>query len=252
MVLVLNFLNALGTDGSFQNDQSENSVLSAIGKGIVPAFAPMGLDEENWPAAVGIFTGVLAKEVVVGTLDALYSQMAQTENIANGDRTPKPAEFNLRLVAIEAFQSISDNLKDITDALTDPLGLDIGDVSNIENAAEQQEVVAGTFRVMRARFDGQAGAFAYLLFILLYFPCVAAIAAIYRETGGWAIFVAGWTTGIAYMSAAIFYQLATFSQHPVYSATWITGLSLVFASVVLGLRFWGRSNRPYGKAYAGT
>ena len=252
MVLVLNFLNALGTDGSFQNDQSENSVLSAIGKGIVPAFAPMGLDEENWPAAVGIFTGVLAKEVVVGTLDALYSQMAQTENIANGDRTPKPAEFNLRLVAIEAFQSISDNLKDITDALTDPLGLDIGDVSNIENAAEQQEVVAGTFRVMRARFDGQAGAFAYLLFILLYFPCVAAIAAIYRETGGWAIFVAGWTTGIAYMSAAIFYQSATFSQHPVYSATWITGLSLAFASVVLGLRFWGRSNRPYGKAYAGT
>ncbi len=252
MVLVLNFLNTLGTDGSFQNDQSENTVLSAIGKGIVPAFAPMGLNEENWPAAVGIFTGVLAKEVVVGTLDALYSKMAQTENTENRYPTPKPAEFDLRLVAIEALQTIPDNLKDIADALTDPLGLDIGDVSNIENAAEQQKVVAGTFRVMQARFDGQAGAFAYLLFILLYFPCVAAVAAIYRETGGWAIFVAGWTTGIAYMSAAIFYQLATFSRHPVYSATWITGLLLAFASVVLVLRLWGRSNRPYGKAYAGT
>ena len=252
MVLVLNFLNTLGTDGSFENSESENSVLSAIGKSIVPAFAPMGLDEKNWPAAVGIFTGVLAKEVVVGTLDALYSQMAKNGNMENRDQTPKPAEFDLRLVAIEALQSIPVNLKGIADAVTDPLGLDIGDVSNIENAAEQQDVVTGTYRVMRARFDGQAGAFAYLLFILLYFPCVAAIAAIYRETGGWAIFVAGWTTGVAYMSAAIFYQAATFSQHPVYSASWIMGLLLAFASVVLGLKLWGRANRPYGKAYAGT
>ena len=31
---------------------------------------PMGIDEDNWPATVGIFTGFFAKEVVVGTLDA--------------------------------------------------------------------------------------------------------------------------------------------------------------------------------------
>ena len=48
-------------------------MLSEIGRTITPAFAPMGIREDNWQATVGIFTGIFAKEVVVGTLDALYS-----------------------------------------------------------------------------------------------------------------------------------------------------------------------------------
>jgi ferrous iron transport protein B len=80
MVLVLNFLNALGTDGSFGQENSDKSVLSEIGRSLTPAFKPMGISNDNWPATVGIFTGVLAKEAVVGTLNALYGQMA-TANI---------------------------------------------------------------------------------------------------------------------------------------------------------------------------
>jgi Fe2+ transport system protein B len=30
----------------------------------------MGIEQDNWPATVGIITGILAKEVVVGTLDS--------------------------------------------------------------------------------------------------------------------------------------------------------------------------------------
>ena len=40
----------------------------------------MGIDEENWPATVGIFTGILAKETVVGTLDALYTNLARDDS----------------------------------------------------------------------------------------------------------------------------------------------------------------------------
>lgn len=75
LVAVLCFLNSLGTDGTFGNEDSDKSVLSQIGKTIVPVFKPMGIQEENWPAAVGVFTGILAKEAVVGTLDSLYSSM---------------------------------------------------------------------------------------------------------------------------------------------------------------------------------
>ncbi|WP_289169115.1 Fe(2+) transporter permease subunit FeoB, partial [uncultured Parasutterella sp.] len=75
LVAVLCFLNSLGTDGTFGNEDSDKSVLSQIGKSIVPVFKPMGIQEENWPAAVGVFTGILAKEAVVGTLDSLYSSM---------------------------------------------------------------------------------------------------------------------------------------------------------------------------------
>jgi Fe2+ transport system protein B len=39
-----------------------------------PLFAPMGIEQDNWPAVLGIVSGVLAKEVIVGTLDAVYGR----------------------------------------------------------------------------------------------------------------------------------------------------------------------------------
>ena len=52
-------------------------------------------------------------------------------------------------------------------------------------------------------------AYAYLLFILLYFPCIATIAAIKNETGSWrwALFAACYTTVVAWMVSAAFYQI---------------------------------------------
>ena len=73
VVIALSFLNSIGVDGSFGNEDSEASFLSVIGKKVTPVFEPLGLKEENWAATVGLFTGLFAKEAVVGTLDALYS-----------------------------------------------------------------------------------------------------------------------------------------------------------------------------------
>ncbi|KAF3977106.1 MAG: Fe(2+) transporter permease subunit FeoB [Methylococcales symbiont of Iophon sp. n. MRB-2018] len=236
MVLVLNFLNSWGVDGSFGQENSQTSVLSEIGRSLTPAFKPMGIEKDNWPATVGIFTGVLAKEAVVGTLDALYSQMATVE----GDKEEQV--FSLSAALLEAFATIPENITAVAGNLLDPLGLNIGDVSSLDMAAADQDVDTGTFSAMKASFDGQAGAFAYLLFILLYAPCVAATTAIYRETNAsWALFVLFWTTGLAYMSATIFYQVATFSQHPAYSTQWIVGLIIAFIVVLFALWCYGKS-----------
>jgi len=237
MVLVLNFLNALGTDGSFGQENSNKSVLSEIGRGLTPAFKPMGIEKDNWPATVGIFTGVLAKEAVVGTLDALYSQMAAT-----GSSAVDKAPFNLEQALIDACLTVPKNLQDVADNLLDPLGLNIGTVGDMAEAASEQEVNTGTFAAMQQSFDGKSGAFAYLLFILLYAPCVAATAAIYRETNiNWTVFVVFWTTGIAYMTATIFYQVMTYSLHPDYSLVWIAGLIIAFSAVLLGLWLLGKN-----------
>jgi ferrous iron transport protein B len=97
---------------------------------------------------------------------------------------------------------------------------------------------------MNSRFDGQAGAFAYLLFVLLYFPCVATIGAIKREAGRpWAIFVAAWTTTVAYITAVSFYQVATYSVHPTTSAAWLLGLWGGFTLLIFLLRRWGQRER---------
>ncbi len=236
MVLVLNFLNALGTDGSFGQENSNKSVLSEIGRSLTPAFKPMGIEKDNWPATVGIFTGVLAKEAVVGTLDALYSQLAAPDTAA--DKAP----FSLEQALIDACLTVPKNLHDVADNLLDPLGLNIGTVDDVAAAASEQEVNAGTFAAMQQSFDGKAGAFAYLLFILLYAPCVAATAAIYRETNlNWTLFVVSWTTGIAYMTATVFYQTMTYSRHPDYSLIWISAVIIAFSAVLLGLWLLGKN-----------
>ncbi len=98
---------------------------------------------------------------------------------------------------------------------------------------------------MAARFDGAVGAFAYLLFILLYFPCVATIGAIVRETSlAWAAFVAAWTTGVAFAASTGFYQAATFARHPLSSGAWLLGLALALGLVIAGLRYLGPARGP--------
>ncbi|PTD95100.1 Fe(2+) transporter permease subunit FeoB [Pseudothauera lacus] len=236
MVLVLNVLNSVGTDGSYGNEDSDASVLAEIGRSITPAFAPMGLTEENWPAAVGIFTGVLAKEAVVGTLNATYSALAAQDA---GEEAEEEA-FSLREALAEAFATIPANLIDTLGAWADPMGLDVGDLSDAEAVAEEQEVSVGTFGAMATRFSGTAGAFAYLLFILLYTPCTAAIAAVYQESGArWTLFVTGWTSGLAYGVATMYYQAANWAQHPASSAAWIAGILAALAATLWFLRRQG-------------
>jgi ferrous iron transport protein B len=235
---VINFLNSWGTDGSFGNEDSKDSVLSEISRSITPVFAPIGISQDNWPATVGIFTGILAKEVVVGTLDAIYSQIdapsdAEPEQVASlGD------QFSA------AFASIPVNLGEALTNLGDPLGLGVLSSSHDQaQAAMEQSVDTATFGAMAARFDGQAGAYAYLLFILLYAPCVAATAAIYREAGArWMLYAVVWTTSMAYTAATVFYQLARFDQHPASSTAWVVGLGLLIGLSILLLRHFG--NRP--------
>ncbi len=238
MVLALNLLGAIGTDGSLDAADSDNSILAATSRVATPLFAPMGIEQDNWPAVLGIVSGVLAKEVIVGTLDAVYGRLAADDLSASGQQAKR---FNLTAALVAAAATVPDNLGASLGSLTDPLGLRVGELADRDAAAAEQAVASGTFGAMEARFDGRAGAFAYLLFVLLYFPCVATIAAIVRETGpAWAAFVAAWTTGIAYIAATLFYQAATFERHPWVSASWMLGLMLALIATFAGLRIWAR------------
>ncbi|MFP4375397.1 MAG: ferrous iron transport protein B, partial [Spirochaetales bacterium] len=151
IVAVLALLNSIGTDGSFGNEDQADSVLSGIGRAVTPVFEPMGVEEENWPATVGLFTGIFAKEVVVGTLTSLYVQEA---------RVAEDAEFDFFGGVAEAFASVPEALSGALGGLADPLGT--GLVSE-DAAAVGEEVGAGTDMMdrMRAQFS-RAGAYAYM------------------------------------------------------------------------------------------
>jgi ferrous iron transport protein B len=204
--------------------------LSAIGKAITPAFEPMGLTRENWPAAVGIFTGVLAKEAVVGTLNALYSGIgdagANKAEGEGGDADAKDGGYDFWGALKDAAGTIPGKFAELKDNIFDPMKLSVGETEDKKAAAEAQEVSVSTYDAMARLFPSQIAAFSYLALILLYFPCVAVLGAIYREAGGrWAAFVSSWGIGMGYSVSVLSYQLGTFAEHPAQSIGWCAAIA---------------------------
>jgi len=233
VVIVLNLVSTIGTDGSVGNENSDKSVLSAIGRTLTPAFAPMGIANDNWPATVGIFTGVFAKEVVVGTLNALYKNL-------DGSAQGKPS-FHFADTLRAAVASVPANLHALATRAADPLGLDLGDLGDTAAQATQQNVAMTTIQQMQRLFATSLAAFAYLVFILLYMPCVATIGAIYKELGAfWASFSTVWSVVTAYCLAVITFQIGSFAAAPASAAMTIAAALVGLAASFTGLIRWGR------------
>lgn len=225
VVCVLNFFNSLGTDGEFGHQDSDSSVLSASAQVITPVLAPMGVKEQNWQAGVGIITGIFAKEALVATFNSLYSP--------SEEEAAEPVL--LAELWQEAIGSIPFNLSEISP--DDPLGVDVGEISSLQQAAQAQEVEVSTYQAMQAAFDGQLGAFAYLLFILLYTPCAAAMGAISNEVGrAWASFAAVWSFTLAYIVATLCYQIGQLFITPMVSSIAIALCGFVLLAVYKWLK----------------
>jgi ferrous iron transport protein B len=232
IVAVLGFLNSLGTDGSFGNNDSKDSALSAMSRAVTPVFRPMGIHDENWPATVGLFTGIFAKEAVVGTLDSIYAQLEVDEEIEAEQATPR---FDFWQGVIDAFSAIPAGFEGFGESLRDPLGL-AGAVEEIETADRS------SYTTMVSHFGehGAKAAFAYLLFILIYAPCVAALAAIAREIGvRWMLFAVTYLTVLAWVVSTAFYQLAIFTINPAISAGWLGLCVAILVVFYIGLRIAG-------------
>jgi ferrous iron transport protein B len=227
VVAILSFFSSLGVDGSFGNEDSDTSVLAKIGKTITPIFRPMGIEEDNWPATVSIFTGLFAKEAVVGTLNSLYSQIEASTAAGAGvsadgtteepETLPEAEAFSFWSGIGESFTTIPENLSGVFTGLSDPLG--VGMIAGEpETVAEEVEADTSIYASMRYYFNaGPLQAYAFLLFILIYFPCVAALGAIIREMGrGFGWLIVGYLTLMGWIVATLFYQLTVAHQ-----AIWI-------------------------------
>lgn len=218
--IIIGVLNSVTTTGKLVRDTTQESLLSAVGRMITPVFAPLGIKRDNWPATVGLTTGILAKEVIVGTLSTLYSEQGHLNE-------QTVLQFNFLGGLRDAIVSVPKNLSQLGDAFKNPM------LAN-ESPHEMNKTAYG---VMYKQFGGKAAAFSYLLFVLLYFPCVSTIAEMRREVGKeWALFSVLWSTGLAYALTVICYQLLTVFEHPWTTLLWSTGLLTVLVFMVVGLR----------------
>ena len=125
----------------------------------------------DWRMGVGIVAGVGAKELVVSTLGVMYAD----------DQPVESPDIDL------------------------PVNSNPG-----ETSAEEP---SGDTRLQKALVKSvtPAGALAYMVFILLYFPCIATFVAIKNENGGWkwALITAVYTIVLAWVAAFITFQVAS-------------------------------------------
>lgn len=173
-------------------EQQENSYIGYIGKAIEPVLEPLGFD---WRMGVGILSGIGAKELVVSTLGVMYSaDEAEYEASGAGNRdgaaaaASGDAALNGDTAAVQTDGSAA-----VATALSGPE--ETGDTM-LQRALQ--------------RFMTPASALAFMVFVLLYFPCIATFVAIKQEAGGWkwAIGSAVYTVILAWVMAFVVYRIA--------------------------------------------
>lgn len=182
-------------DGGFDDTPIDDSAFAAVAGGISPAFAPAGFD--SWELTGALISGLVAKEVVVSTLGQVYGLVEEEE--ADG---PDP--------------SLGDDLREITTGFVDASRDALAAVPRIVGVdfAETDPVDSSLVSAVRQDFERTSGghgalaAFAFMLFVLLYVPCTATIAAQRAELGGgWAWFSVALNTGVAWVVATVVFQV---------------------------------------------
>jgi len=217
---LISALSALNIHGGLAGNISQ-SALASISRKVTPLLAPMGVRADNWPAAVGLVTGAMAKESVIGTLNVLYAREQNTEDAKLTDPASNWGQ--------QAFRETWQNLQSVFSlkSLLNPVG-----------AGRDDSSVGGkTMGEMHVMFGSVLGAYSYLIFVLLYVPCASVMGALAKEAGRfWMFFSLCWGTLLAFSASTLIFQSGTLPTHPLYSVEWISAIIILNLLIIAVLR----------------
>lgn len=173
----------------------EDSGFAYVTRGIAPAIKPAGID--SWQNAGALVTGFVAKEVVVGA-------MAQIFNIDEAEEEAEQTTFlqDVGGVVTSFCGAVIDTVK------STPLiiGIDLFEGEEEDGGSELMTVVGNHFEEVSGG-HGALASVAFMVFVLLYTPCMVAVAAQLQEFGvKWALFGAVMQLVVAYVSALAVFQ----------------------------------------------
>jgi len=204
IILLMFFLSALGsipiTRSVADNDSSPLSLPMWIGKTSSPLFTPLGIEKENWPAVLALMTGGLAKEVIVATLNNFYPPSSSRQDSASELQTNKP----------ENPQHILSGLLQIAYRSVLRAGQELfSSFSSRIHKSTATPASSNSFFRLRAAFNNDwVHAYAYLLFVLLYFPCVAVLSVLIKKTNLlFTILAVLYPTVLAWSVSTLFFQI---------------------------------------------
>lgn len=195
----------------------ENSYLGRIGKGCEPVFRPLGF---NWKASVALLSGLPAKEIVVSTLGVLYAEAPKAEAApAAGSTTPATSEAS-DIQTAQSPETIgiiggadAQTQIAVTAPAEDPAAQESARIAEAAGSDagsdEEAELESLGERLLGSGDFTKASALAFLIFILLYFPCIATVVAMGSEAGWkWAVASILYNTAVAWVISWIVYLVA--------------------------------------------
>jgi len=167
-------------------EHKKDSYLGQAGQVMAPALAPLGFG--TWEAAASLITGIIAKEVVVGTMGEIY--------VAKHDDEEKKETPTLGEDLKEIFVSFGAAAKT---AVTTLLYLPADE--------EEEEDLSALKQAIKAGFT-PLSSYAFMAFVLLYMPCMIVLAAMRQEFGTWKWVGVGvvYQTVLALVVGTIIYQ----------------------------------------------
>ncbi|MFA5801485.1 MAG: ferrous iron transport protein B [Thermoleophilia bacterium] len=171
-------------------EDQKDSYLGQAGQVAAPVLQPLGFG--NWQAASSLFSGLIAKEIVVGTMGQIYAPEDETEV---EEETPTFLEDTE-----EIGTSFAVAVKDSTLSVVSSFGITSITAEDDPEQAGLTGEVAGAFTPLSA--------FAFMAFVLLYMPCVILLIASRQEFGTWkwAGVAFGYQMVLAWVVAAAIYQ----------------------------------------------
>ena len=183
-------------DGSFDDTDLDDSAFAAASEVLAPTLGPAGLG--SWEVTGTLLTGIVAKEIMVASFWQVYAPDAapgEVAEVAGGARA--------ELGAITG--GFARATADAALAVPAMVGIELRD-----EPAEDTTALAGPLRDGLDEASGGHGAVAALalmVFVLLYVPCLATVAAIRQELGGrWAALSVAMSLGVAWVAATVVFQ----------------------------------------------
>jgi ferrous iron transport protein B len=173
--------------------EQRDSYFGRVSTAVSPIFQPLGFGD--WEATGALVTGIIAKEMVVSTMSQIY--VGGGQGVAAAVDTPAPA-FTAELGEIlSSFVDANINAARTLLSIIPGVNLLPG-----EGVTEDMRLS----QALRTHFSPLV-AFAFLVFVLLYVPCVATIGAVRQEFGWrWAATAATYQTVVAWLVTLLVYQ----------------------------------------------
>jgi ferrous iron transport protein B len=189
------FLLAVPLTGrwTFADVEVEDSAFGVVSKGVAPVLDPLGFGE--WEQSGSLLSGFVAKEVVVSTMAQLY--------VGEGETAEEYPSFldDLGEIGSSFVAAGEETLR----AIPGVVGVDFLDLED-DTATDLQNAVRISFEESSGG-RGQLAALAFMVFVLLYTPCVAAVSAFRQEFGTrWTWVSVTGQFAIAWLGAFIVFQ----------------------------------------------